>query len=92
VENLEFIHPAEVEICNKLAELGNSYRQIDQFVNDYSLGKSYENKNEEVYTYIYMCLSSVYDILHILHIFFNFSSLDCKNVSLFDEPCVLFRT
>jgi hypothetical protein len=44
VENLEFIHPAEVEICNKLAELGNSYRQIDKFVNDYSLGKSYENE------------------------------------------------
>lgn len=32
VANLELIHPAEVEICNKLAELGNSYRQIKEFV------------------------------------------------------------
>ena len=32
VENLEFVHPAEIEICNKLAELGNDYRQINEFV------------------------------------------------------------
>lgn len=44
VENLEFIHPAEVEICNKLAEIGNFYRKMVQFVDDYSFGKSYENK------------------------------------------------
>ena len=41
VDNLEFIHPAEVEICNKLAELGNHYRQISEFVELYSFGKSY---------------------------------------------------
>lgn len=35
VENLEFIHPAEIEICNKLAELGNDYRQINEFVERY---------------------------------------------------------
>ena len=44
VENLEFIHPAEVDICNKIAELGNCYRKICQFYDDYAFGKSYENK------------------------------------------------
>lgn len=39
VENLEFIHPAEIEICNKLAELGNFYSQIKEFVDTYSFGK-----------------------------------------------------
>ncbi|RNA08423.1 Gamma-tubulin complex component 4 [Brachionus plicatilis] len=44
VENLEFIHPAEVEICNKLAELGNFYKQIYDFHENYSFAKSFENK------------------------------------------------
>ena len=44
MENLEFIHPAEIEICNKLAELGNFFRQMNQFLDDYSFGKSFENK------------------------------------------------
>lgn len=43
VENLEFIHPAEIEICNKLAELGNSYRQINEFYEKYSFGKKYSD-------------------------------------------------
>lgn len=44
MENLEFIHPAEVEICNKLAELGNFYKQIYDFHENYSFAKSFENK------------------------------------------------
>ena len=51
VENLEFIHPAEVEICNKLAELGSYYKQMEQFVEDYTFGKSYENKNLKCKSY-----------------------------------------
>lgn len=44
MENLEFIHPAEVEICNKLAELGNFYKKMCDFYDNYAFGKSYENK------------------------------------------------
>jgi hypothetical protein len=44
VENLEFMHPAEIEICNKLAELGALFRQMKQFLDDYSFAKSFENK------------------------------------------------
>lgn len=47
VENLEFIHPAEIEICNKLAELGYSYKRIDTFVQKYSFGKTINEKNSE---------------------------------------------
>lgn len=42
VENLEFIHPAEVEICNKLAELGNNYLKMQLFVEKYSFEKIYD--------------------------------------------------
>ncbi len=41
VENLEFIHPAEAEICNKLAELGTTYRQITHFIEAYSFAKPF---------------------------------------------------
>lgn len=45
VENLEFIHPAEVEICNKLAEIGNSFRQMNEFYEKYAFGKSFKKPN-----------------------------------------------
>jgi hypothetical protein len=38
------MHPAEIEVCNKLAELGNYYSQMNEFVDNYSFGKSFENK------------------------------------------------
>lgn len=41
---MEFIHPAEVEICNKLAQLGNFYKQITDFHENYSFGKCLEKK------------------------------------------------
>ncbi|CAF0716055.1 unnamed protein product, partial [Brachionus calyciflorus] len=53
VENLEFIHPAEVEVCNKLAELGNFYRQLCEFYDNYSFGKSFENKKLKCGYYLY---------------------------------------
>lgn len=39
MENLEFIHPAEIEICNKLAHLGSNYVKINEFVENFSFGK-----------------------------------------------------
>jgi hypothetical protein len=39
VDNLDYIHPAEIEICNKLAELGTHYAKLNRFVNCYSFTK-----------------------------------------------------
>lgn len=39
VDNLDYIHPAEVEICNKLAELGTNYAKLNRFVGLYSFAK-----------------------------------------------------
>lgn len=39
VDNLEYLHPAEVAICNRLADLGNIYAQMSHFVCEYSTEK-----------------------------------------------------
>lgn len=39
VENLEMLHPSEVEICNRLAELGAMYRRLRAFTDRHALGR-----------------------------------------------------
>ncbi len=72
---MEFIHPAEVDICNKIAELGNCYRKICQFYDDYAFGKSYENKPLRCNLY-----SSLYSIQDLL---FYFEILDGLYLEMF---------
>jgi hypothetical protein len=65
VDNLEFIHPAEVEVCNKLAELGSFYRQISEFVENYSFGKSFENKKLKCIDLFYLVFELTSSLIYL---------------------------
>ena len=60
------MHPAEIEVCNKLAELGNYYSQMNEFVDNYSFGKPFENKKLKCNCLIkfYFLLQTTLSTLH----------------------------